>query len=112
MKELKLNFPKSLRTNGFSIPFMQGMLNRIAFGSIRYKKINDCPVDVRDCKLRLLKCLKKYEETHNTEWLIDVANYAMLEFIKPSFSDAFFKPEDQDPTPSITAYFRAKGDFD
>lgn len=37
------------------------------------------------------KCLNKYKETHNTEYLCDVANYIMFEFMYPSFDDAYFK---------------------
>lgn len=35
-------------------------------------------------------CLKKYRETHNTEYLCDLANYAMFEFMYPRFDDAYF----------------------
>lgn len=35
-------------------------------------------------------CLNKYEETHNTEYLTDAANYMMFEFMYPSYKDAHF----------------------
>lgn len=76
----------------FSKPFMQGMLNRLAVGYHRYgpakenASINDFikSIDVR---------IAKYLETGNTEYLIDVANYAMLEFVAPSHPNAHFDPE-------------------
>lgn len=34
--------------------------------------------------------LHKYLETHNMEWLVDIANFAMIEYMHPSFSDAHF----------------------
>lgn len=36
------------------------------------------------------KRLQKYEETGNTEFLVDVANFAMLEFMYPSIEGAKF----------------------
>lgn len=40
----------------------------------------------------LRKCLDKYEETGNTEYLCDVANYAMLEFMWPQVQGAGYTP--------------------
>ena len=36
-------------------------------------------------------CLEKFKKTHNTEYLLDVANYAMFRFMFP-FPEEFFKP--------------------
>ena len=38
--------------------------------------------------------LQKYKETGNTEFLADVANFAMLEFMHPSVEGAHYKPTD------------------
>ena len=38
----------------------------------------------------LKKRIEKYEETGNTEFLADVANYAMIEFMNPSIKGADF----------------------
>lgn len=37
----------------------------------------------------LKKCLEKFEETGNTEYLCDVANYAMFRFMFPQGSERF-----------------------
>ena len=37
----------------------------------------------------LKKCLKKFEETGNTEYLADVANYAMFRFMFPKPGEYF-----------------------
>lgn len=37
----------------------------------------------------LKKCLAKFEETGNTEYLCDVANYAMFRFMFPQGSERF-----------------------
>lgn len=49
-------------------------------------------VDVIGC---IDKCLKKYKETHNTEYLLDVMNYAMFRVVFPWPGD-FFKHTDSD----------------
>lgn len=40
------------------------------------------------------KRLDKYIETGNTEFLADVANFAMLEFMHPSIEGAKYQPTD------------------
>lgn len=42
----------------------------------------------------LKKRLQKYEETGNTEFLADIANFAMIEFMYPQHANAFYKPTD------------------
>lgn len=42
----------------------------------------------------LKKRLEKYEETGNTEFLADVANFAMIEFMNPSVPGAHYRPTD------------------
>lgn len=39
-------------------------------------------------------CIKKYEETKNTEYLLDAMNYLMFEFMYPSYEGAYFKATD------------------
>lgn len=34
-------------------------------------------------------CLEKFEQTHNTEYLVDVANYAMFRFMYPKEGEFF-----------------------
>lgn len=52
----------------------------------KYKSIN--PIG------SLEKRLKKYKETGNTEFLADIANFAMIEFMYPSIEGAAYKPTD------------------
>ncbi len=49
-----------------------------------------------DAVANIKKRLAKYEETGNTEFLVDVANFAMLEFMFPSMSGAAFNPTGTD----------------
>lgn len=47
-----------------------------------------------DALANLKKRIEKYEETGNTEFLADVANFAMLEFMHPSIPGAKYVPTD------------------
>lgn len=51
----------------------------------------------------LKKRLNKYEETGNTEYLCDVANFAMLEFMHPSHPSAAYGPTD-DPNCELVGF--------
>jgi hypothetical protein len=43
--------------------------------------------------------LEKYAATGNTEYLVDAANFAMIEWMYPARPDAFFKSTDADGSP-------------
>jgi hypothetical protein len=47
--------------------------------------------------------LAKYVETGNAEYLVDVANFAMIEFMYPANPDAFFRSTDRDGSPGRVA---------
>lgn len=49
----------------------------------------------------LKKCLKKYEETGNTEYLCDLANYAMFEYMYPQHKYAHFRATDSSESAGI-----------
>lgn len=42
-----------------------------------------------------------YKKTGNVEYLIDAANFCMLEFMHPSIKDAFLKATDADGSPGM-----------
>ena len=41
-------------------------------------------------------CIAKYEDTHNTEYLCDAANYLMFEFMYPQYDDSHFRATSSD----------------
>lgn len=49
-----------------------------------------------DAVENLKRRLEKYQETGNTEFLVDVANFAMLEFMFPSIPGARYEPTGTD----------------
>ncbi len=99
--KITLNWPDSIPQTQFSKDFLQGMLNRVAVG---YHNYGDAKKSwqsghgfnwIKSLRLRLTK----YRESHNTENLIDIANYAMLEFLYPNDQKAFFKATDKSGSP-------------
>lgn len=46
-------------------------------------------------------CLDKFKETKNTEYLVDVANYAMFRFMFPKDGE-FYKPTDSSQSAGIS----------
>ena len=47
------------------------------------------------------RCIKKYQETGNTEYLVDAANYLMLEFMFPQHPKAHFRATSSEESAGI-----------
>lgn len=47
-------------------------------------------------------CIKKYQETGNTEYLCDAANYLMFEFMYPQREGAYFEATDSSGSAGIS----------
>jgi hypothetical protein len=47
--------------------------------------------------------LNKYDSTGNTEWLIDAANFAFLEWCFPAHDDAHFRATESHESPGVPA---------
>ena len=83
----------------YSTAFLQGMVNRMLTSYHKYGHIKDA-VDIKmDMVKNLEKRLELYKETGNTEWLMDVANYAMIEYMHPQHPDAHFRATSADESP-------------
>ena len=50
------------------------------------------------------KCVDKYKETGNTEYLCDAANYLMFEFMYPAHSKAHFRATDSGESAGIDGF--------
>lgn len=71
--------------------FVQGMRDRMTFSFYKYGPLRDAyPHKVNAIK-SLKKRLEIYEETGNTEMLMDIANFAMIEYIAPAHENAHFE---------------------
>ena len=85
----------------FSVDFVQGMADRMAVSYFKYGPVADNAPNFTDTIANLQKRLDKYEETGNTEWLMDVGNFAMIEFMFPHHSKAHFRSTDSKESPGL-----------
>ncbi len=99
MTEFIIRWPDEVPTSEFNVPFIQGMANRMAASWFKYGTHDDNA----DAKVDFLASLKtrlaRYEEDGNTEWLMDVSNLGMIEFLHPSHPDAHFRATDSSESP-------------
>lgn len=92
MKEYK---QKILKTE-YSEKFDEIRQNMMIMSYYKYGPLKDnygnykCMNAIENLKIRL----QKYIETGNIEYLADVANFAMIEFMNPQIKGASYKPTD------------------
>lgn len=83
----------------FSEDFVSGMKDRVAVSYHKYGPVSEAVAHGANFVEALQTRLDKYRDTGNTEWLMDVANYAMFEFMYPSHKSAHFRATDSDESP-------------
>lgn len=82
-----------------TIFFLQGMMNRLGISHWKYGSIHDTFPHHRRGVDNIQQRVDKYLETGNTEWLIDAANYCLIEFMRPSHPTPDFRATDSDESP-------------
>lgn len=85
----------------WSESFIKGMENRIVTSHYKYGWMEKTYPELASAIESLKARLRLYEKTHNTEYLMDIANFAMIEFMYPTFEDANFVPTDSDGSPGL-----------
>jgi hypothetical protein len=96
--KIEFDWPDTVPKDQINIEFIQGMLDRMAVGFYNYghmRRQHNRPDNLRCKELRI----DKYKETKNTEYLMDDANYSMMEFTVPSLEGAFFKTTEKHESP-------------
>lgn len=83
--------------------FIQGMKDRMVVSFYKYGALRDAYPHKISAIASLQDRLRKYAETKNTEYLIDAANFCMIEFMAPSLEGAFFQGTDDDGSPGRRA---------
>lgn len=86
-------------TTEFNETFINGMRNRMVISYHKYGPLREAYPHKVSAIASLNDRLRKYAETKNTEFLIDAANFAMIEFMHPSIEGAFFEGTDDDQSP-------------
>lgn len=98
-REIRFKVSDDVPLSEYSVDFIQGMLDRMSMSYFRYGYVADgFPLHV-DAIDSMTKRLKKYRETRNTEWLVDCANFMMIEWMHPSLDGAHFAPTDSADSP-------------
>ena len=85
----------------FSEAFVTKMKNAIEMSYYKYGNAGKTYPTLAQAYKCIQERLDLYLKTHNKEYLIDVANFAMIEFMLPSFADADYKPTDSDKSPGL-----------
>ena len=85
----------------FSEAFINKMRNAIVMSYYKYGNANKTYPELAQAPKCIRERLELYEKTHNTDYLIDVANFAMLEFMFPAYADAAYTPTDSDGSPGL-----------
>ncbi len=84
--------------------FVEGMKQRMDLSYFKYGAVADAYPHKVNALESLRIRLDKYMDTGNTEFLMDAANFAMIEFMLPSHPDAHYKPTDSDESPGRATY--------
>jgi hypothetical protein len=95
---VNFKWPKSIPEDQIDKPFIQGMMDRMGFGYHNYghmRRKYDRPDNLKNVKIRI----DRYRKTGNTEWLIDAANFLMMEFAVPSHHKAHFRATESSESP-------------
>jgi len=77
-----------------TLRFFEGCFNRLLMGFYRYEINSDDNTKYLDFVSDMKRCIKNYESTRNTEFLMDLANYAEREFNIGNHPDKHFESVD------------------
>jgi hypothetical protein len=124
-RSLKIKLASGVPESEFSLKFVQGMYDRMGVSFFKYGKVADAypaRVDaISSLFVRLIRYLgpemfaalaasaieaipdieaAPHRRSHgNTEYLMDAANFAMIEYMHPRHPDAHFEGTDSDASP-------------
>ena len=85
----------------FSEDFINKMRNAIEMSHYKYGWMSKTYPELAQAVKCIQERLDLYNKTHNTEYLVDVANFAMIESMYPSFEDAKYTPTDSNKSPGL-----------
>jgi hypothetical protein len=91
---MDLTLPKGVPESEFCFQFVGKMINAMGLSFFKYGRVADAYPSRVDAIASLKIRLQKYEETGNAEFLVDVSNFAMIEFKHPRHPLAHYKAED------------------
>jgi hypothetical protein len=80
---------------------VQMAANRMCVSETKYGPLENNYPAPADALATLRERLQRYEETGNTEWLLDVANMAVIEHLFPSHPEAHFRATGSEESPGL-----------
>lgn len=86
----------------FSDEFISKMKNAILTSYYKYGWCSQTYPELAWAYKSIKTRLELYKKTHNLEYLVDVANFAMIEYCHPSFADSEYSPTDSDKSLGLT----------
>jgi hypothetical protein len=99
--EKRAEILRTLETQ-YSEDFWRGMKARMEMSFFKYGDVREAYPKKLDALASLAQRLEKYRQTKNTEFLMDAANFCMIEFMFPRLDGAHFEPTDSDQSPGRT----------
>lgn len=87
---------REILSRDFSTEFVAKMQRAIEASHYKYGWMSDTYPELAQAVKCIQARLDEYLKTGNTEYLIDVANFAMIEYKYPSVEGAHYKPTDSD----------------
>jgi len=105
--EITFQWPSSVPHTEYSKTFIQGMLDRVAMAYHNYGAMADAYPDKVDAVASSKKRLNDYASSplashggnENREWLMDAANFLMIEFKHPRHPQAYYRPTSKEESP-------------
>lgn len=85
----------------FSEEFVNKMKNAIEMSHYKYGWMSKTYPELAQAVKCIQERLDLYNKTHNLDYLIDVANFAMIEYKYPSYKDSTYIPTDSDKSPGL-----------
>ena len=85
----------------FSEVFILKMKNAIEMSHYKYGWASKTYPELAQAIKCVQERLDMYEKTHNKDFLIDIANFAMLEYLYPSYEDSKYVPTDSKDSPGL-----------
>lgn len=92
---------EEILSKDFSRTFVMKMENAIVTSHFKYGSPQKTYPELAQGYKCIQERLELYLKTHNTEYLVDIANFAMLEFMFPAFADSQYIPMDSDQSPGL-----------
>lgn len=85
----------------FSEEFVTKMKNAIEMSHYKYGWMSKTYPELAQAVKCIQERLDLYNKTHNMDYLVDIANFAMIEYKHPSYPDAKYVPTDSDKSPGL-----------